>query len=55
MDFYTLAAAAARYDEILIGYKKYTADGTFAIEINPADREARQFSDWDDLIVLART
>ena len=55
VDFYTLAAAAARYDEILIGYKKYTSDGTFAIEINPADREARQFSDRDDLIVLART
>lgn len=53
VDFYTLGAAAARYGEIAIGYKKFREDGTFTIEVNPHSREKEKFSDRDDLIVVA--
>ena len=54
VDFYTLSASAARYSEIAIGYKKVAEDGTFDIEVNPRSKAATQFSDQDDLIVIAR-
>ncbi|MBP5292044.1 MAG: hypothetical protein J6Y90_05455 [Lachnospiraceae bacterium] len=54
VDFYTLGASAARYGEIAIGYKKFAADGSFSIEVNPYSREAEKFSDKDDLIVVAK-
>ena len=55
VDFYTLGASAARYNEIAIGHKKFAEDGTFTIEINPKSREATLFSDKDELIVLAKS
>ena len=54
VDFYTLGASAARYGEIAIGYKKYTEEGTFTVEINPQSLEAVKFSDGDDLVVIAK-
>ena len=54
VDYYTLGASAARYGEIAIGYKKIAEDGSFTIELNPMSKEATQFSDNDDLIVVAR-
>lgn len=54
VDFYTLGASAARYGEIAIGHKKFAADGSFTVEINPKSREATMFTDRDEVIVLAR-
>ena len=54
VDFYTLGASAARYGEVAIGYKKFEADDSFRIEVNPQSREAARFSEKDDLIVVAR-
>ena len=53
-DFYTLGASAARYGEVAIGYKKFSEDGTFNIEINPSKLEEISFHAQDDLIVIAR-
>lgn len=53
VDFYTLGASAARYGEIVIGYKKIAEDGSFTIEVNPKSRTATRFSDQDDVIVVA--
>ena len=53
VDFYTLGASAARYGEIAIGYKKFASDGSFTIEVNPRSRTATEFSERDDLIVIA--
>ena len=55
VDFYTLGASAARYDEIAIGYKKFAEDGEFMIEVNPRSRTATRFSEQDDLIVVAKS
>ena len=54
VDFYTLGASAARYDEIAIGYKRFADDGTFSIEVNPRSKSATSFTDQDDLIVVAQ-
>lgn len=54
VDFYTLGASAARYNEIAIGHKKFAEDGSFSIEINPKSREATMFSDRDELVVIAK-
>ncbi|MBR0382968.1 MAG: hypothetical protein IJH71_11105 [Eubacterium sp.] len=54
VDFYTLGASAARYGEVAIGYKKFSEDGTFNIEINPSKLEEISFHAQDDLIVIAR-
>ena len=54
VDYYTLGAAAARYGEIAIGYKKFAEDGSFTIELNPRSKAATQFSEQDDVIVVAR-
>lgn len=54
VNFYTLGASAARYNEIAIGYKKFDDDGNFIIEVNPVSREAMKFSNRDDLIVIAK-
>ena len=54
VDFYTLGASAARYGEIAIGYKKFSEDGTFTIEVNPRSRAATKFSENDDVIVVSR-
>lgn len=54
IDFYTLGASAARYNEIAIGHKKFAEDGSFSIEINPKSREATMFSDRDELVVIAK-
>ncbi|MBR2066755.1 MAG: hypothetical protein IJ875_00570 [Solobacterium sp.] len=54
VDFYTLGASAARYDEIAIGYKKMAEDGSFTIEVNPRSKAPLQFSENDDLIVVAK-
>ena len=53
VDFYTLGASAARYGEIAIGYKKMAGDGSFTIEVNPRSKAATEFSENDDLIVVA--
>jgi len=53
-DFYTLGASAARYGEIAIGYKRFSDNGTFTIEINPSKLENINFHDHDDLIVIAK-
>ena len=54
VDFYTLGASAARYDEIAIGYKKFDEEGGFTVEINPKSREAIKFTDKDEVIVIAK-
>lgn len=54
VDFYTLGASASRYNEIAIGHKKFSENGSFTIEINPKSREATMFSDRDELIVIAK-
>ena len=54
VDFYTLGASAARYDEIAIGYKKFDEEGSFTVEINPKSREAIMFTDKDEVIVIAK-
>ncbi len=54
VDFYTVGASAARYGEVAIGYKKYTEQGTFTIELNPPGQEKISFLAQDDLIVIAR-
>lgn len=53
VNFYTLGASAARFNETAIGYKKFGEDNTFTIEINPLSHEKKQFDDQDDLIVIA--
>lgn len=52
VNYYTLGASAARYDEIAIGYKKFNENGSFSIVINPHSSEKLTFSDKDDLIVI---
>ena len=54
VDFYTLGASAARYDEIALGYKKFDEEGSFTVEINPKSREAIKFTDKDEVIVIAK-
>lgn len=54
VDFYTVGASAARYGEVAIGYKKYTEQGTFTIELTPPGQEKISFLAQDDLIVIAR-
>ncbi|MBR3235308.1 MAG: hypothetical protein IKG11_06800, partial [Atopobiaceae bacterium] len=53
VDFYTLGAAAARYGEIAIGYKRFDADGGFQVTVNPKSKSATTFGPEDDLIVIA--
>ena len=53
VDFFSLTASAARYGEVVIGYKKMSDDGTFTIKVNPENRQAEVFGDRDDLIVIA--
>ncbi len=53
VNYNTLGASAARYNEIAIGYKKCSENGSFAIVINPHSREKLTFSEGDDLIVIA--
>ncbi|MBQ7993053.1 MAG: hypothetical protein IJ252_08480 [Solobacterium sp.] len=53
VDFYTLTASAARYGEIVIGYKRFAPDGSFTIEINPHSHSAMSFTEQDDVIVIA--
>ena len=53
VDFYTLGAAAARYGEIAIGYKRFDADGGFQVTVNPKSKSAVTFGPEDDLIVIA--
>ena len=54
VDFYTLGASAARYGEIAIGYKRFAADGSFEIVVNPKSKAATTFGRGDDLIVVSR-
>ena len=54
VDFYTLGASAARYGEIAIGYKRFSKNGSFNIEINPPKLDKITFHDNDDLIVIAK-
>lgn len=53
VDYYTLGASAARYNEIAIGYKKTDENGSFKIVINPHGREKMTFGNNDDLILIA--
>ncbi len=53
VNYHTLGASAARYNEIAIGYKKCSENGNFDIVINPHSREKLTFSASDDLIVIA--
>ena len=53
VDYYTLGASAARYNEIAIGYKKSDENGSFSIVLNPHGREKMTFNDRDDLILIA--
>ena len=55
VDFYTLGASAARYNEIAIGYKVFDEEGNFSIEVNPRSRAKAKFSDRDELIVIGNT
>lgn len=54
VDFYTLGAAASRFGEIAIGYKRNNPDGSFDIQVNPRSKEPLTFDADDDLIVVAR-
>ena len=53
VDYYTLGASAARFDEIVIGYKRNNPDGTFDIQLNPHSKQPLMFDGDDDLIVIA--
>lgn len=53
VDFYTVGAAAARYGEIAVGYKKVCADGDLNIVLNPPKKSIVTFSEKDCLIVIA--
>ncbi len=57
VDFYAVAAGAARRGETAIGYRDVTpdgeGDGQAAIRINPAKAELRTYSSGDRIIVFA--
>lgn len=55
VDFYTAAAAAARHNEVFLGYKKTRGPGAeFDIVINPAKDGALAFSETDAFVVVAQ-
>ena len=54
VDFYTIGAAAVRYGEIAIGYKKMHKDRkSFDIVLNPPKGQTEIFSQVDSIIVIA--
>lgn len=53
VDFYTVCASANRYNEVVIGYKKFLDNGEFEIVLNPAKSKEIIFSEKDALILLA--
>ncbi len=53
VNFYTALAAAARYGELAIGYRKQGADGQTHILLNPNKGEEVTFAPGDSLVVLA--
>lgn len=57
VDFYTVAAGAARRNETAIGYREATppgkSDSEAVIHLNPAKRERREYREGDLVIVLA--
>ncbi|MCR5794622.1 MAG: hypothetical protein K6G61_04660 [Solobacterium sp.] len=52
VSFHTLQASAARNNEIAIGYKKFTGDGSFTIQINPGSSAQVEFTEKDDVILI---
>ncbi|MDR1833927.1 MAG: hypothetical protein LBQ92_04650 [Propionibacteriaceae bacterium] len=50
---FTAAAAAARFDEVFLGYRTVTADGGFDIVFNPVKSRQREFEPTDAFIVVA--
>ena len=52
-DYATLTAAALRYNELCIGYKRMLKDGSWEIRINPLKSEIVPLKEGDGLIVLA--
>jgi Trk K+ transport system NAD-binding subunit len=53
IDFVTISAAVAIYNEVFIGYKKFLPDGQCEIIINPPKVGKESFSKNDFFIVLA--
>ena len=53
VDVFSLRASASRYNEIAIGYKKASPDGSFDIVLNPSVQKEERFQAQDDLIVIA--
>ena len=53
VDFYTLGAAATRYGEIAVGYKKLRGEGEFDIVLNPPKSSSVALGKGDSVILLA--
>lgn len=53
VDFYTLGAAATRYGEIAVGYKKLRGEGEFDIVLNPPKSSSVVLDKGDSVILLA--
>jgi hypothetical protein len=57
VDFYTVAEAAARKNEVAIGYRKcgyaHNADKAYGVVVNPKKSEKIIFDDKDKVIVIA--
>lgn len=53
VDFYTMGAAASRYNEVAVGYKKVRSEGEFDIVLNPPKAATVTLCQGDCLIVLA--
>ena len=53
VDFYTMGAAACRYNEVAVGYKKVRSEGEFDIVLNPPKAATVTLCQGDCLIVLA--
>jgi len=53
VDFFTVSAAVARYNEVFIGYRKILPNGQYDTNINPPKTGKEAFSEADDFIVLS--
>lgn len=55
VDFYTVGAAATRYGEIAVGYKKLGEEGEFDIVLNPPKSSSVVLNKGDSVIILAES
>ncbi|MGI5976715.1 MAG: CASTOR/POLLUX-related putative ion channel [Candidatus Limivicinus sp.] len=53
MNFYTLQAAAARYGELAVGYRKRDGEDGYRIVINPSKSDVFSFEEADCVVTIA--